>query len=233
MNAGGLILSVNKPLGWTSFDVVNKLRSALRWRSVGHAGTLDPAADGVLIVLFGNATVRADEFMALPKVYRARIRFGVTSPTDDLEGQDLPCQPLADWPLDHIEYSLRDFVGTIEQLPPAMSAVKVAGRRSYKLARAGQAVDLPPRSVEVYEARIIQARNPEVDLMIACSRGTYIRAIARDLGRALGWGGLLAALTREAIGPYRVENTLTTFWWHCSRRTFYGNRAMDCISLSR
>jgi tRNA pseudouridine55 synthase len=208
VKAPGLILSVNKPLGWTSFDVVNKLRGALRYKSVGHAGTLDPAADGVLIVLCGEATARSGEFMDLPKRYRARIRLGITTPSDDLEGVDSPAVPLDDWNEARIAAALAEFVGNIEQVPPAVSAVKVAGRRSYKLARAGQAVDLAPRPVQVYEARVLGACNPDVDVVISCSRGTYIRSIARDLGARLEVGGTLAGLTRLAIGPYRIEQAL-------------------------
>jgi len=206
----GLVLSVHKPLDWTSFDVVNKLRRALRWKSVGHAGTLDPAADGVLLVLFGGATARAAEFMDLPKEYRARVRFGVTTASDDLEGMTgVPANPLPDWSESRVSAALGEFIGDIEQVPPAVSAVKVAGVRSYELARAGKSVSLAPRTVRVYSARIVAASNPDVDVVITCSRGTYVRAIARDLGQRLGWGGVLAALTRSAVGPYRLDNALT------------------------
>lgn len=208
MKARGLILSVNKPLGWTSFDVVNKLRRALRWKSVGHAGTLDPAANGVLIVLCGEATARATEFMDLPKVYRACIRFGVTTPTDDLEGMNIPAEAIPDWSDERVRSALNDLVGVSEQVPPAISAVKVGGKRSYQLTRAGQSVNLAPRAIEIYDARALSVCNPEANVLISCSRGTYIRSIARDLGHQLGWGGVLAGLTREAIGPYRVECAL-------------------------
>jgi tRNA pseudouridine55 synthase len=205
----GLILSVHKPLGWTSFDVVNKLRRALRWKSVGHAGTLDPAAEGVLLLLFGSATGRAQEFMDLPKEYRARIRFGITTESDDLEGRDIPANPLSDWCESRVRSALNEFVGEIEQVPPAVSAIKVAGKRSYELARAGKPAVLQPRMVQVHGAEVIAVSNPDVDVVITCSRGTYIRSIARDLGQSLGWGGVLAALTRSAVGPYRIENALT------------------------
>ncbi|MFZ5432725.1 MAG: tRNA pseudouridine(55) synthase TruB, partial [Calditrichota bacterium] len=126
---------MNKPVGWTSFDVVAKLRGALRWKSVGHAGTLDPPADGVLIILCGNATRRTEEFMTLPKEYRARIRFGITTTTDDLAGEPVSETAIADWSEENIRNELAKFTGEIEQIPPAVSAVKVKGRRSYALAR--------------------------------------------------------------------------------------------------
>lgn len=203
------MLSVNKPAGWTSFDVVHKLRRALRWKAVGHAGTLDPPATGVLIVLCGAATRRADEFMALPKEYIARVRFGVVTSTDDLAGEVLESRSVEGWSVAAVEFALRDFEGLIEQVPPAVSAVKVGGRRSYDLARHGRAVALAPRPVQIYSLALLDAAPPEITLRIACSRGTYVRSIARDLGARLGWGGTLAALARSAVGPYRVERALT------------------------
>ena len=200
---------MDKPAGWTSFDVVNKLRGALGWRAVGHAGTLDPAATGVLIVLCAAATVRCSEFMDLPKTYAARVRFGLTTSSDDLTGEILAEHSVEDWSDERIERTLTSFVGEIEQVPPAVSAIKLGGKRSYELARSGRAPALTARKVHVFSAELVRSIPPEVDVMISCSRGTYVRSIARDWGERLGWGGTLAALTRTAVGRFRVENALS------------------------
>lgn len=189
--------------------MVNKLRGALRWKAVGHAGTLDPPATGLLIVLCGDCTSRSREFMTLPKTYLATFRFGLQTTTDDLDGEIVARQDVAEWDARGISSALRDFEGEIQQVPPAVSAVKVGGRRSYALARAGIAADLKPRSVTVYSIHVLTMRPPEIDLEITCSQGTYIRSLARDLGRRLGWGGTLAELRRAAIGPYHVETALS------------------------
>jgi tRNA pseudouridine55 synthase len=181
----------------------------LKWNAVGHAGTLDPPATGVLIILCGKATRRADEFMNLPKEYVARVRFGVNTSTDDLDGDIVETRFVTDWSAEHIAATLEHFTGAIEQVPPAVSDVKIGGRRSYALARSGQAVDLAPRPVTVYELEVLSLQQPEIELRVCCSRGTYIRSLARDLGEMLGWGGALAALSRTAIGPYRVDTALT------------------------
>lgn len=209
MPADALILSVNKPQEWTSFDVVAKLRRALGWKKVGHAGTLDPLATGVLLLLFGDATRRSDEFMDQPKEYRAVIRFGIRTTTDDITGEVLEQRDLPDWSETRITDSLKSFIGRIEQIPPAVSAVKVGGRRSYKAAFAGQALELKARPIEVYGIDVHQLAPPDLELTIRCGRGTYIRSIARDMGNLLGWGAALAQLTRAAVGPYRVENSFS------------------------
>jgi tRNA pseudouridine55 synthase len=200
---------VDKPAGWTSFDVVNKLRGALGWRAVGHAGTLDPAATGVLIVLCGDATARCNEFMDLPKSYAARVRFGLTTSSDDLTGEILAERSVEDWSDERIDLALASFVGEIEQVPPSVSAVKLGGKRSYQLARSGKPPVLAARKVHVFSAQLVSSHRPDVDLLISCSRGTYVRSIARDWGEMLGWGGTLAALTRTAVGRFRVENALS------------------------
>jgi tRNA pseudouridine55 synthase len=205
----GLILALDKPAGWTSFDVVNKLRRELGWRAVGHAGTLDPPATGLLIVLCGTATARCGEFMDLPKSYAARVRFGITTTSDDLTGEVLSERPVDDWNEERIRGALASFVGEIEQVPPRVSAIKLGGKRGYELARAGKSPALPARRIRVYSAKLLNCRAPEVDVLISCSRGTYVRSIARDWGRVLGWGGTLASLTRTAIGPFRIENALS------------------------
>jgi tRNA pseudouridine55 synthase len=207
-DAGGLILSVDKPAGWTSFDVVNKLRSALHWRTVGHAGTLDPPATGVLIVLCGSATGRNEEFTQLHKEYLARVRFGLSTTTDDLQGLIVEQHDVSNWSVEAIVRAMGEFEGWIEQVPPAVSAVKVDGRRSYERARRGETAVLSPRRVKIHSIELSQASCPEIEIRISCSRGTYVRSIARDLGAKLGWGGTLASLVRTAVGPFRVEQAL-------------------------
>ncbi|MDD5088285.1 MAG: tRNA pseudouridine(55) synthase TruB [bacterium] len=209
MSSRSLILSVNKPAGWTSFDVVAKLRRALDWKRVGHAGTLDPPATGVLIVLCGGATERADEFMALPKEYHARIRFGITTTTDDLEGKVTSESEISDWSGERILSAMRGFTGEISQVPPAVSAVKVGGRRAYQAARRGERIELTPRTVRIDRFDMLDETRPEIEVLLRCSRGTYVRSIARDLGANLGWGGALAALERTAVGRFRIEHALT------------------------
>lgn len=209
MNSGGLILSVNKPVGWTSFDVVAKLRGALRWKRIGHAGTLDPPASGVLIVLCGTATTRTEEFMALPKEYRARIRFGVTTDTDDLAGKITSQTAIEEWSVARIQTAIQKFTGEIQQVPPAVSAVKVGGKRAYQAARQGRPLELTPRTVKIHRFDLLAERCPEIEILLRCSRGTYVRSIARDLGAELEWGGALASLVRTAIGDYRVERAMT------------------------
>lgn len=209
MTSSGLILSVHKPLGCTSFDVVSMIRRKLRWKSVGHAGTLDPGATGVLLILCGEATRRAEEFMDLPKEYRARIRFGFTTATDDFEGEVLETHLIAEWNPGRIESEVLALTDLTEQTPPAVSALKTGGKRAYRQSRAGKSVTMAPRSIRIYSAQLLSQRQPEIELLIRCSRGTYIRSVARDLGERFGWGGTLAALSRTAVGPYDSRHALT------------------------
>lgn len=200
---------MNKPQDWTSFDVVAKLRNLLRWKKVGHAGTLDPMATGVLLLLLGSATRRSGEFMDLPKEYRATIRFGLTTTSDDITGDVVAETEVGDWSELRIREALQNYRGVIDQIPPQVSAIKVGGKRSYKEVLAGRAPQLAARKVEIYSLEILSVNEPELELLIRCGRGTYIRSLARDLGRDLNWGGTLSALTRTAIGPYRVENSFS------------------------
>ena len=190
---------------------------------MGHAGTLDPSATGVLIVLCGDATRRTDEFMSLPKEYVARIRFGFTTSTDDFEGEVTESKPVDNWPLDKIVAALKSCLGAVPQVPPAVSAVKISGQRSYQMARAGRETTLKPRVVYIHELRLLSEARPEITVLIRCSRGTYVRALARDLGEQLGWGGTLAALARTAVGPYRNDHALTLHDIFLRRSEFSGN----------
>ncbi len=195
----------------TSHDCVAKLRRLLKQKRVGHGGTLDPAATGVLPVAIGRAT-RLLQFLRSDKAYRATVRLGVRTATDDLEGETLSAQAVPDLTLAAVQAALPQFQGKLQQIPPAYSAVQVEGRRLYSLARQGVPIEVQPRAVEVYGIEVLDWRSgdfPELDLAIACGPGTYIRAIARDLGEVLGVGGTLAALTRTESCGLTLANGLT------------------------
>lgn len=204
-------LNLNKPIGFTSHDCVAKVRRLLKLKRVGHAGTLDPAASGVLPIALGRAT-RLLQFLRQDKAYRATIRLGVTTATDDLEGEILSAQPVPDLDLATTQAALPQFQGQIQQIPPHYSAIQVQGQRLYDLARAGKSITVEPRQVEVFQIDVLDWRPgefPELDLTIACGPGTYIRAIARDLGQALGTGGTLAALARTASSGFDLADSLS------------------------
>jgi len=203
-------LNLNKPFDWTSHDCVAKTRKLLRLKRVGHAGTLDPAATGVLPIALGKAT-RLLQYLPGNKAYKATIRLGVQTTTDDLQGEiiaSVACSVnLAD-----VETALKQFEGKIQQIPPSYSAIQVEGKRLYDLARKGEAVDVPARTVEIFQIEILDWRSgdfPELDVAIACGSGTYIRAIARDLGKVLQTGGTLAALIRTESSGFHYSDSLT------------------------
>ncbi len=215
----GEILLVNKPLGWTSFQAVNKLKYGLKRHSsllldgklvnlkIGHAGTLDPLATGLLIVCTGKKTKEIQKFQDLPKEYTGTFFIGATTPCYDLE------KPIdQEYPTDHItkeliETTVKTFIGKQEQVPPIFSAVMVNGKRSYELARKGEEVELKAKPIEIYEFKITRLALPELDFRIVCSKGTYIRSIARDLGLALNSGAHLTALCRTKIGDYTINDS--------------------------
>lgn len=201
----GLLL-IDKPKGWTSHDVVAKVRGITGIRQIGHAGTLDPLATGLLILLVGNeATKKQAEFQKLEKTYDAVITLGATSATDDSEGPITPTEhPSAPTP-EALEHGLDAFRGSFEQLPPAVSAKQVKGQRAYRAARKGKPLSIEPVRITVFELTLLDYRYPNVHLRIRCSSGTYIRSIARDLGQKLGTGGYLSGLRRTAIGPFQVR----------------------------
>lgn len=204
------VLFVNKPAGITSHDVVDALRAKTGERRVGHAGTLDPFADGLLIILVGrNDTKRQIDFLKLPKAYEATMILGAQSDTDDHTGvireSVVDAQPT--W--DEIERTFSLFRGTITQVPPAYSAIKIHGKKAYELARAGTPPHLKPRHVTVHKLHLLSYEWPRVMFSTRVSSGTYIRAIARDIGRALGTGAYLCALTRTEIGPYKLADAQT------------------------
>ena len=210
----GAIICVNKPYGWTSSGVVNKVRyfvcrkQGVKKLKVGHAGTLDPLATGVMILCTGRATKRIEEFQAHTKEYVATLRLGATTPSFDLE-KEID----ATYPTDHItrelvEETLRQFVGSIEQVPPAFSACKVDGKRAYDLARKGREVELKPKTLVIDEIELLACELPDIRIRVVCSKGTYIRALARDIGVALHSGAHLTALERTRVGDVRLEDCL-------------------------
>ena len=209
MNNG--FLNLNKSVGFTSHDCVAKVRRLLQLKRVGHAGTLDPAATGVLPIALGRAT-RLLQYLPQNKAYHATIRFGLTTATDDLEGDVLSSQPVSWLTLESVTAKLPVFEGKIQQVPPNYSAIQVQGKRLYDLARSGEFIEVPSRSVEIYSLEVLDWRSgefPELELAIACGSGTYIRSIARDLGAMLATGGTLAKLIRTDSSGFTIGDSLT------------------------
>jgi tRNA pseudouridine55 synthase len=208
----GLVI-VDKPGGMTSHDVVARVRRLAGTKKVGHAGTLDPMATGVLVVGVEKATRLLGYLTLTEKEYAATIRLGQSTSTDDAEGEITRSAPAADVSAETLHKAVAGLVGEIQQVPPAVSAIKVGGQRAYKLTRAGAAPELPARPVTVYEFTITAVRREaellEVDATVRCSSGTYIRALARDLGTALGTGGHLTGLRRTRVGGYSVQDART------------------------
>lgn len=202
----GKVLLVNKPYRWTSFDVVNKLRYKLKMKKIGHAGTLDPLATGLLIICTGKMTKRIEEFMGLEKEYTGTFVLGQTTPSYDLETPVSEAKDISHIKDETIYNVAKKFTGIISQIPPAHSAIKIDGKRAYELARKGKEVELKPREVEVKEFEITGIQFPEVKFRIVCSKGTYIRSVARDVGNELGTGAYLSALCRTRIGPFLLKD---------------------------
>ncbi|EGF55766.1 tRNA pseudouridine(55) synthase TruB [Bacteroides fluxus] len=210
----GEVLYFNKPLGWTSFKVVGHARYHICRRigvkklKVGHAGTLDPLATGVMIVCTGKATKRIEEFQYHTKEYVATIRLGATTPSYDLEHEIDATYPTEHITRELVEGALKKFVGEIQQVPPAFSACMVNGKRAYDLARKGEEVELKPKLLVIDEIELLECNLPEIKVRVVCSKGTYIRALARDIGLALGSGAHLTALERTRVGDIRIEDCL-------------------------
>ena len=206
MTQAGGILNVNKPRGPTSFDIVRLVRKGTGVKKAGHAGTLDPMASGVLLILLGQAVRISEYLMDLPKTYRATLRFGFATDTYDAEGTPTGAEHAVEVTHDQVESALEAFVGEIEQTPPAYSAVKVEGQPAYRLARKGVAVALRPRRARVYAIRLLHFEPSTVEIEVECAKGTYIRSLAHDLGVALECGGHLAALERTRVGAFSVDS---------------------------
>ncbi len=201
------LLVLDKPKGWTSHDAVERVRGLTRIRRVGHAGTLDPLATGVLVLLVGPATRLAEFLLGHDKRYRATIRLGIRTDTDDAEGRILSERPV-EVSRESFEEALRAFVGEILQTPPAFAAIRQGGERLYEKARRGEAVAPPPRRVRIDELRLLEWNPPWATIEVACSAGTYIRALARDIGEQLGCGAHLTELRRLASGPFTLAEAI-------------------------
>jgi len=203
------ILNLDKPPGISSARAVDRVKRLLpRGTKIGHAGTLDPFATGVLLLLIGKATKSCERLMDAPKQYEATIKFGANTATDDPESPEEPVEVRAIPTHDQVTAALGTMVGEILQKPPAFSALKIAGRRAYDVARSGQVVELEPRKVRIYSAELLSYEWPLARIRVDCGRGTYIRAIARDLGTALSVGGYLTELRRTRIGSFDAGSAL-------------------------
>ena len=205
----GEVLLLDKPLTWTSFDVVRKVKNALRIKKIGHAGTLDPLATGLLILCTGKKTKEIDLIQAQEKEYTGTFRLGETTPSFDLETAVDLVRPYAHLTDAQLTAATGPFTGRIAQTPPLFSAVKVDGQRAYELARQGLNAEIKSKTVEIKTFELTRIALPEVDFRIVCSKGTYVRSLARDYGAALGTGAHLTRLVRTRIGAYRVEDALS------------------------
>jgi tRNA pseudouridine55 synthase len=203
------VLIVHKEAGWTSHDVVAKVRALLKESKVGHAGTLDPTATGVLPVLVGRATRIAEYLVDWDKEYRAQLRLGEATDTQDATGRLLASIDPSGITEGDLQTVLTRFRGTQQQLPPMFSAVKVGGQRLYKAARAGKTIDRAERSIVIHELELVSLNGRDATLRIVCSKGTYVRTLCADIGQALGVGGHLATLERRRVGPLSIEQALT------------------------
>lgn len=219
--ASGAVLLIDKPLGWTSFDVVRKLRNQVRTKKVGHAGTLDPLATGLLIVCTGKFTKKINEYMAQIKEYTGTIQLGASTPTYDLESEPVPTSgytmgeegiirpdgtliSMAD-----VDADMNRFRGPIMQVPPIHSAIKINGKRVYELARKGKEVKLDPRPVTIEEFSCLHLEKGLIHFRVICTTGTYIRSLANDLGHAMGCGAYLTSLRRTRIGDFSVDDAMS------------------------
>jgi len=211
----GAVLYIDKALTWSSFDVVNKIRKSLRQAlgikkiKVGHAGTLDPLATGLVIICTGKATKQISQFQDMDKAYTAQIRFGATTPSFDLETEVDRVFPWEHISSGAVEEALLEMTGDLEQVPPLFSAKSVEGKRAYVMARKGEELKLKPQKVRISKLNMRSFELPDLILEVECSKGTYIRSLARDLGTRLGSGAHLTGLRRTRIGPHSVDKAIT------------------------
>ncbi len=205
-NVPGEVLLVDKPSGWTSFDVVNKLRRAAGGLKMGHAGTLDPLATGLLIICTGRKRKEIDRFTGLDKEYIAELRLGIRTPSYDSETAPVEERSTEGVTEDRIREVMLEFTGAQMQIPPMWSAVKIGGRRLYSLARKGIDIERPARPIVVHELELVECAVPRLVVRVACSKGTYVRSLVNDIGTRLGCGACLTALRRTRIGPYCVDD---------------------------
>ena len=207
--AEGQLILIDKPLDWTSFDVVRKIRSQIRIKKVGHAGTLDPLATGLLIVCTGKFTKKINEYMGMEKEYTGSFTLGAVTPTYDLESEPREHKDLTQITIDQINEATKQFTGEIQQVPPIHSAIKQAGRPVYLMARKGLDVKLEPRKVTIKHFSIDRIELPKIYFRVVCTTGTYIRSLANDYGAALECGAYLSGLRRTRIGEYEVSNAMS------------------------
>jgi tRNA pseudouridine55 synthase len=205
----GKVLLINKPLRWTSFDAVRKVRNLIRIKKVGHAGTLDPLATGLLIICTGKFTKKINEYMAGEKEYTGTFTLGATTATYDLESEPGNFKPVDGIDRDAIQEATQKFIGEIMQIPPAHSAIKMDGKRVYELARQGKEVKMEPRRISIKEFEITAIEMPVAHFRVVCSTGTYIRSLAYDFGEALGCGAYLSSLCRTRIGEFSLKDAMS------------------------
>ncbi len=205
----GQVLLINKPLHWTSFDVVNKVRYRLKTKKVGHAGTLDPLATGLLIVCTGTMTKHIEKYQAQEKEYIGKFALGQTTPSLDLETAVGETEDISFITDESIKSATQKFIGAIQQVPPIHSAIRINGKRAYELARKGKEPELKARDIFIKEFEITSIEKPVVGFRVVCSKGTYIRSLARDFGKALGTVAYLSALCRTRIGEFKLEDALS------------------------
>ena len=204
-----MIYSIYKPVGWTSFDVVKKIKGITKENKVGHAGTLDPLADGLLIICTGKMTKKIDQFQNLDKIYTGKFFLGATTPSYDLETEVNSVKPINNISEKLISKALESFNGKITQTPPIFSAIKHKGKKLYEYARKGETVKIKEREVLIYEFIITKYQLPELSFLVKCSKGTYIRSLANDFGKKLKCGAYLSKLTRTAIGNHLLEDSIS------------------------
>ena len=211
----GEVIAINKDVDWTSFDVVNKIRYLIKKKynikkiKVGHAGTLDPKATGVVIVCTGKKTKQIDSYVAGIKEYIAEIKLGETTPSFDRETEPDNFFETKHITSESVKEAIKSFIGKQQQIPPMYSAIHINGKRAYEIARQGGSVEIKPREIEIFNIEILEENIPELKIKISCSKGTYIRALARDIGTKLDSGAYMTSLVRVASGNYRIDEALT------------------------
>ena len=204
-----MIININKPAGWTSFDVVKKVRGIIKEKKVGHAGTLDPFAEGVLVLGTGPDTKKLTDITTASKIYRAELTLGKATDTQDRDGKIIAESPVPELTRETIDAVLASFVGTQEQIPPMYSAKQVNGQRLYKLARKNKTVERDPVTITIDQISLLDYTEPVITFEVTCSKGTYVRALGADIAAKLGTVGHLTALVRTSVGSYHIANATT------------------------
>jgi len=211
----GEVIAINKDVDWTSFDVVNKIRYLIKKKynlkkiKVGHAGTLDPKATGVVIVCTGKKTKQIESYVADKKEYIAEIKLGETTPSFDRETEPDNFFETKHITKEKVNEAIESFIGKQQQIPPMYSAIHINGKRAYEIARQGGSVEIKPREIEIFNIELLEENIPELKIRISCSKGTYIRALARDIGTKLDSGAYMTSLVRIASGDYKIEDAMT------------------------